>query len=436
MRQIRFTNHLSRLGEPPAGQGSFEGVSPNKIGGGEAKFTKAQLGQNIIVVRPGEDIQNAINQIHDTNGGRVFLRNGEHYVNNDLIMYSNITLEGEGIYSTIIDFGSQAHSLRIEGNDAYDTGTVSVTQGGTIVTGSGTAWTEDMVGQSIALDGDYYDISAVNSATELVIETAFAGLTQVGLTYFIATVTEGVGMKSLTIQNSSTYLVKINYSYFVRFDLVSLVGGDRGLEIKNSITSEAFDWEVYDCNIGVYLENCWAYTFETFYIFNCVGNGVELITGGDATLYNFGVSKCAVGMQLTDTEGLALVSFTVDSNSSHGIEFVSGCGDNNFEGGWIKDNGGEGIKLTSTSDANVFISNQIRDNSLCGVNIAAADCDNNIILGNIFSGNDSGQVSDIGTGTLIRSNVGVADYYAGSISPSRSPSVSVSRSPSVSPSAS
>lgn len=405
----RFTNHLSRLGTPPAGRSSFDGESTSKIGGGEAKFTKAQLGPNIVVVRAGEDIQLAIEKINDTGGGKVFLRNGTHYPNNDIVLYSDITLEGESTYGTIIDFGSQSYSVRIEGSDAYSDGTISVTQGGTTVTGSGTVWTSEMEGQTIAIDGDTYEIISVNSETELSISTGFAGTDQAGLSYIICTTIDGNHINKLTVQNSATHLIKVRYALVPKIENVETYGGDTAIDIRDSWGIFWDNGGVMDCAKGIYCENTFAYTFQGFYIFNCTGNGMEFNGGGDSTLYNFGVTKCDVGMKFTDTVQCSILSFTVDNNVSHGIEFVSGNADNGMVMGIIATNGGDGVKYTATSDRNIINGIQIRDNTLNGVNVAAADCDNNIIISNIFSGNGSDAVADSGTGTLIRSNIGQID---------------------------
>jgi hypothetical protein len=69
----------------------------------------------------------------------------------------------------------------------YTTGTVSVANGGTTVTGSGTTFTSTMVGYFIQFSGsnDWYKITAYTSATSITIETAYAGTTLSGATHTI-----------------------------------------------------------------------------------------------------------------------------------------------------------------------------------------------------------------------------------------------------------
>jgi len=74
-------------------------------------------------------------------------------------------------------------------NDDYTTGTVAVTAAGTTVTGTTTVWTSAMVGRSIKLpDGQWYDISAVASATSLSIHYPYQGDTASGQSYTIGEV--------------------------------------------------------------------------------------------------------------------------------------------------------------------------------------------------------------------------------------------------------
>lgn len=69
----------------------------------------------------------------------------------------------------------------------YETGTVSVTNNSTTVTGSGTTFTSAMVGRKIRVNTDnaYYRISAFVSATEITLEAPYQGSTDSGLSYSI-----------------------------------------------------------------------------------------------------------------------------------------------------------------------------------------------------------------------------------------------------------
>jgi hypothetical protein len=68
----------------------------------------------------------------------------------------------------------------------YDTGTISVTNGSSAVTGSSTQWiTGAQVGEAMLIAGELYEISAINSATSITLGKNYLGSTQSGLSYEI-----------------------------------------------------------------------------------------------------------------------------------------------------------------------------------------------------------------------------------------------------------
>jgi len=70
----------------------------------------------------------------------------------------------------------------------YTTGTVSITNGAVAVTGSGSLWTQAAHGTmwlqvTDGSDGNWYEISSVNSSTSITLKTPYAGPTVSGVTY-------------------------------------------------------------------------------------------------------------------------------------------------------------------------------------------------------------------------------------------------------------
>jgi hypothetical protein len=68
----------------------------------------------------------------------------------------------------------------------YDVGTISVTNGSTTVTGSGTDFISGVqVGEGLYIGGDLYEIAVVNSSTQLTLADAYLGSTATGQDYKI-----------------------------------------------------------------------------------------------------------------------------------------------------------------------------------------------------------------------------------------------------------
>lgn len=73
--------------------------------------------------------------------------------------------------------------------DDYTAGTITATNGSTTITGSGTAFTQAMIGRVLKVtdgsDGYWYRISGYTSPTSLTLEEPYVGLSGAGMTYRI-----------------------------------------------------------------------------------------------------------------------------------------------------------------------------------------------------------------------------------------------------------
>ncbi len=116
------------------------------------------------------------------------------------------------------------------------------------------------------------------------------------------------------------------------------------------------------------------------------GDGLVLDTCSSSTIFDTGLDdNFGNGASLTDCHAISFVSLSVTGNTGDGIELVSG--NTNIQLNDIEFSGNGGY----------------------GMNIVDATTEDTIISITNFSNNSSGAVNDLGTGTLIRTNVGVAD---------------------------
>src|SRR4029077_5909649 len=208
------------------------------------------VASRIITAVPGDDLQRIINDLSDAGGGVLSLNPGTYYPTASISVPSNIIIEGNG---AVIDFGAGAYSILINGADAYTTGTFSVTQGSTTVTGSGTTWTATMVGRSILLGDLWYEITAVGGVTSLTIGSAYTGTSLSGENYAIATTVDGVSLAKLTLQNSTAPLVSFSYVNTFTLDSVNLLQGQYGISGTYGSFVNLLNLYCNGCGIGLSL---------------------------------------------------------------------------------------------------------------------------------------------------------------------------------------
>jgi parallel beta-helix repeat protein len=61
------------------------------------------------------DLQSAIDYVHALGGGKIFVKEGVYYPKNDIILYSNLDIEGEDNDTVIIDFENSNYQMKAIG---------------------------------------------------------------------------------------------------------------------------------------------------------------------------------------------------------------------------------------------------------------------------------------------------------------------------------
>ncbi len=121
--------------------------------------------------------------------------NGNSQSGNTLVYYFVKGSDEIGVYPTpsvatsnglIIYYEPKAYNFS---QDDYSTGTVALTQGSATVTGTGTTFTNSMVGREFKVsdgsDGYDYKVGGYTSATVITLEEPFVGISGLGKTYNI-----------------------------------------------------------------------------------------------------------------------------------------------------------------------------------------------------------------------------------------------------------
>ena len=371
---------------------------------------KLNIGTRVHSVAPGDDLQAAIDDLAEDGNGILHLQAGTFDITSNITIPSGINLQGTGT-ATILDFGGGAFQLQVIGTDAYTTGTITIANGDTTVVGSSTAWGEGLVGEYIFLQDLWYEITAFTDTTHITIAVPYAGTDLSASVYTAAEIVSSVEISGMTLQNSTTDLIKVQYTEDVTID--DIFFSDGGGAVDADVCGSLFIQSCFvdSCTKGFYLTDCWFGAFTDGSAFN--------ITGGDAINLNLGSNWLFDGISIEGVvgNGISLTSWgdtsfsasTIKEVTGKGMEFVSGCDTNAVESFTVRYCGSDGIKLTATTDSCQFYGINFDNNVGYGFNIAAASCDNNIIALNNFASNTAGNINNQGTGTKIGLNGGVND---------------------------
>lgn len=359
------------------------------------------IGGTTITIGPTQDIQTYLDIIDAAGGGSLYLQNGTYTLTASIYVPSGCTLQGVSRDGVIIDCDS-SYAVRIEGEDVYVDGDVSINNGDSTVTGNGTTFTSAMVGRYIWLESLWYLILTRNSATEIVIEGPYEGSNLTNSAYVISLINIATSVKKFTITNAT----------------------GSGLIDKYTRETSVDDLFIYDCGVGFEMQYAMypklllssdyndiggEFTYVTGYLidfsefnYSASGNGLTLNHGYNSSIFNTSFDGNATdGLNMTDCSDTAIMSSSLMNNGGQGVELVSTCHDLQFVANSISFNTSDGVKLTATDDRISFSSVSIVGNGGYGINIAAATCDDTTIIAPAFNTNSSGNINDQGTNTFV-----------------------------------
>ena len=364
--------------------------------------------QTLVRIVEGDNIQKAIDAVKESGGGVVYLRAGTYIVNEAIIGYSYVDIEGENMSSTIIDFNSTSANLSFAGTDIYTAGTITSITSGVNVTGLGTSWlTNVTTDHQIFIGNTWYKIAAVTGDTTLILAEGYQGNASLpGAAYRAVKIIKDVSISELTFKSSTgTGIVGTDVRNF-RINNVQLASNNKGMVITNAYQFSPNRVEIISSTSnGLELTNA---------RFHALKSLLTVSNGGHGAVFN----NCATGSVLESasnsntSDGYNITScsdtiFQIQSsgNGGQGVECVSGNDNILIQDALINANTSDGIKLTATTDNCRIRASKITNNGGYGVNVAASTCDNNLIGLSIFSNNTAGDKNDSGTGTLWTANI-------------------------------
>ena len=381
-----------------------------------------EIGGAVKTIDNVADIQTSLNEIGALGGGTVWLKAGTYTLTSNISIPGACNLVGVSRDNCIIECGN--YSILMSGSNPYSAGTVTINNGDTTVVGSGTTWTSGMVGQSIWLDSNWYEILSFSDGQHITIGI-YSGVNLASQSYVIATITNSPRITTVTVQNSTSSGIKSYYSNNPVFDDLNVYGSVIGIDLQYSLFPEINSYTIenginlsmdyvsgaflnYSSNDfstsgeGIKMTNV---TLSSIYNSTANGNttnGLTMTDCIDNTIFdnNFS-SNGGNGVSMTNCSTFSFISVSTNSNGAKGIEFISGNNDGQITDAQVDSNTSDGIKLTATTDRVSICQTSITNNGGYGVNIAASTCDNNIINSPAFDSNASGNINDAGTGTSV-----------------------------------
>jgi len=362
------------------------------------------IGGTTITIDNTQDVQDALDKVDLAGGGTVYLQNGTYTLTANISIPSGVTLQGVSRDNVIIDCDS-SYKVQAIGTNIYETGTVSINNGATTVTGLGTTFTAGMVGRFIMLSGLFYEIATFTSITEIELATTYAGVNISGVATKIATINTAPHIAKLTITNATGTGLLSNYTQEMVVNDIYIYGCGTGFECNNSVFPK-LELSSFDNGVNLDMDNAWGWKIDFSDLSNSTtGAGATFNNSGSGTFIDSAcTNNTGNGLELSGCSNIAFISCTIEDNGDNGIEFISGCYDIQLIAFTCDGNVNDGITLTATSDRNIIVSSSIINNGGYGINIVASTCDNNQILSPAFDNNTGGTIYNVGTNTQIIPN--------------------------------
>lgn len=368
----------------------------------------SQLPINEYSVSPNSQIsiQDALNNVSSLGGGRVLMRNGTYLLDTDIVVPDNLTLEGENGGAVILDFGGNSNQVIVSGELVNSTGTCAINNRGVTVTGTGTAWTNALIGEFILLKGRWFEITAVADTTHLTIINTFDADSISGQSVVIATTATGSTLLNFTVQNSahSNGGVYFAYSQSSFLDGISVINCTIGINFLATSVQNVVNFFTDSCGIGAKVTNSAIFTMYNYECYNSTGTNLLCdrfynVSNSNATLSSAGGNN----ITLTNCESWGFYDMENTTAGGKGIE-LTGCTDIEIFAQTVRDAASDGIKLTA-NDLRVSVHNTTLINNVgYGVNIADASSDRNTITSSFFKTNTAGTLNNVGTNTINANN--------------------------------
>lgn len=341
----------------------------------------------------------------------ILIRSGTYVETTDINIPNKATIIGEANGQVAIVFVG-AYTMKIDGSGGVKetTGTISISNNSSSVSGSGTTFTNLSPGAYILIGNNFYEIGSIQSDTALTLTMNYIGNNVSDDEYLAQNMLTGITVQNLIIANSSSTGLFIRAVKHTTVRSVSVTGCSPNILVEDSGDSSLNTMIVSNgTGHGVNVRSSYDFVCNTLNIFNNTGNGLN-ISGKTLCTDIVGLSiTCngGCGINAEDTSSCLLIRGTVSKqNFVDGIHTTSTTSELDIKGCIIVSNGSNGISCEGyknivancvieknggygidAGDKGIVQGNQCNDNGGVGIIISE---NNNIIFGNRCVENTTG----------------------------------------------
>jgi len=361
----------------------------------------------------------------------VYIRSGTYIETADVVMPNYGVLAGESVAPAVIYFAGPV-GVKVDGSSGVKetTGTISLAHGTSVVTGTGTTFTNVPLNARtfIMLNENFYQVGAIVDDTTLALVDPYQGATLSNAKFMLQHMYTGVTVNNCILYNSATTGL---YMRAVRSAVINVIGCmncNVGMHLVDSAaniftTLNAFNNTTH----GMRVENTHSVGFVSGEMYNNGEHGV-LVDGESGNVVFNGVlvsNNGADGVCVKDNATYVMFNTcVVQNNHEHGVETLAGTGNCIVDGTMLLCNGGDGLNLNGennvlsncavahnrgngvlTTSPTVISGSHLHDNVGCGCHLT----DESQVTGNNIHGNGMDGIyatHSVIQGNCLKHNVG------------------------------
>lgn len=281
-----------------------------------------------IVDTKGNGDYSTISEAISAGKKSLFIRSGIYIETSNINLPDNFYLVGEDKTSVIVHFyGTNSGFVVDGGNNIENTGTVSILNGSTTVTGTGTSFTNLRNYDYIQLGTSFHHILSIESDTSLTLRNSYRGPNLSGNTFKASTYKTG-SIQNLSMGFSTGSLITLNKAINVTMKDLGLAMSSNGLFVSDSFQYLLTGSVVHNCGYGINISESSMFSLSNIIVKNSVVNG----------------------LLLANSESLLLDSLYVYNSGQDGIKIVSGGKNVEITECISNENNGSGIVSNATGN--------------------------------------------------------------------------------------